>query len=160
MYRYVAILPLLSALAVAQDRQIIVDRPDFRAEYFGLDVAGSSSAMTTELMLVSNEVGDFIYVVVPDPTPVCHLTLFVGSGETRLPLDLIGIEGWLLVDPIFAHVTVPLRDPIWLPRNEKLAGLDVFFQSALVRMDPITFQPMFSLSQGLRLTYMDCYPGC
>lgn len=163
MKRYLAVLPLLSALAVGQtgglDREVIVDRPGFKAEIFAMDLYYDGLA-TTRLQLVSNEVGDFIYPIVPDPTPACHLTLFIGSGETRISLAPLGIDSFLLIDPIFAHVTVPLRDPIWLPRGKQLAGLDVFMQTALVRMDPLTFQPTFSFSHGLRLTYWDCYPEC
>jgi len=153
MKRYFAVVPLLAALAVAQsDRVVVVKEPGFFAEAYGLHLL-EKGVLTSELKLVSSPAGLFLYPIVPDPTPDCHLTLFVGSGETRLDLFPIGIDGWLLVDPIFAHVTVPLRDPIVLPRGPHLVGNDFYLQTVLVRVDPVTYEFEFSFSHGLMLSF-------
>ena len=153
MKRFFAFVPLLAALAVAQsDRAIVVKEPGFIAEAYGLQLV-EKGYLSTELILVSEAAGLFLYPVVPDPTPACHLTIFVGAGEARVELMPLGIEGYLLVDPIFAHVTVPLRDPICLPRGPHLVGNDFYLQTVLVRPNPDTFEFEWSFSHGLILSF-------
>lgn len=155
MKAFFAIVPLLAALAAAQaDREVVVKEPGYFGETYGLQLLGKGD-MTSELTLVSSSAGLFLYPIVPDPTPVCHLTLFVGSGEARTALLPLGIEGYLLVDPIFAHVTVPRRGPIVLPTGKNLAGYDFYFQTVLVRLDPSNWEFHFSFSHGLMLCYFE-----
>lgn len=153
MFRSLALLPLLATLAVAQDRQVHVDVSGFRAEAYAVSLFGEPGMTSRLLAVYSAEAGPWVYTVVPDPGPECLLTVFVGAGEIDLNLAPFGIAGYLLVDPVYASLIVPLREPIRLPPAGALIGIDAYLQTVLVRFDPVTSEFRFSFSHGMKISY-------
>ena len=159
MNRYLVILPLLSAFAAAQsDREVIVDDPTIRVELYAMDLFRSGN-LTSGLEFVFHDTGHCIIPIAPPLYDEGATAMFVGTGETMLPLAPLGLDGWLLVDPVLASVANPSGVPLWIPFGSYLAGLDVYFQSASLWIDPGGGPEWeVSFSHGMRVTFGNEYP--
>lgn len=161
MTRYLSILPMLSALAVAQTdpREVILEDEAICAEAYALDAVEDDQLFR----VLDFEIDTFgYYCIVPwadQYAPSKIVSLIIGTGETAVKLEPLGLHGCLVVSPIIAAVPMAADDVVQLPFDPVLAGITACFQSVSVKYDPAAPLITTCFSNGLSVQFMDTYPN-
>lgn len=146
-----AVAPFLVAAAVGQSDRSVVAGPGWIAEAYGLAATGQD--MTARLDVVARPGGWRLQLRGPADAGASSTLLLLGAGEGRLPLAPLGVEAWLLVDPIVAVVATVAEQPIEPLASPALAGRSVWLQGVALLPGAAARPSGLAISNALQVTF-------
>lgn len=146
-----AVVPLLAAGAVGQSDRSVVAGAGWVAESYGL--AATGQAMTARLDVVARPGGWRLQFRGPADAGASSTLLLLGAGEGRLPLAPLGVDAWLLVDPIVAVVGAVAEQPIAQLASPALNGHTVWLQGVALLPGAATSPSGLAVSNALQVTF-------